>query len=219
MLEVRPACRHAALGPLPEPSCSRPQLLPTRRVALASLVVSPVLLRDQAARAAERGLGAYIKKRRLDPLETYIPPVLAARAELVQLKELIVGGDLAGIRRQLRSGGFDGIRENVRAIGLYAAEEASQGAKAEAAVKAVFDALNDFDGALLQASRSSSAVDSDALRGKAGAAIEAFDGLLELVPAAAKRQAEEVLERIRSPPPVDIDPAAVPGNLKAIESL
>lgn len=85
----------------------------------------------------------------------------------------------------------------VRAIGLYAAEEASQGAKAEAAVKAVFDALNDFDGALLQASRSSSAVDSDALRGKAGAAIEAFDGLLELVPAAAKRQAEEVLERIR----------------------
>ena len=44
----------------------------------------PYALTKIMSQAAPGGLGRYIKKKSMDPLETYVPAVLQARAQLLQ---------------------------------------------------------------------------------------------------------------------------------------
>lgn len=74
---------------------------------------------DTSSSYTRRGLGAYIKKKQLDPLDTYVPLVLEARDQLDAVGRAMLD-QTAAARQLLRSGAFTGLRDNIRAIGEYA---------------------------------------------------------------------------------------------------
>jgi hypothetical protein len=79
----------------------------------------------QPSTSGSRGLDAYIRKKQLDPLDTYVPLVLEAREQLARASDL-VEADVRAARQLLRSGPLGGLRDNVRAIGEYALKNGSQ---------------------------------------------------------------------------------------------
>ena len=84
----------------------------------------------------------YVKKKKLDPLETYVPLVTQARA----LLEKVDLEDAKGARQLLRSGPFFGIRTCIRSIGQYAAErDGASSSQADQLVTDVFNAFDNFD--------------------------------------------------------------------------
>ena len=99
----------------------------SRRDALllsSSLVVSQLRFLAAAESAKAGGIGRYIKQKRLDPLTSYVPLLLEARAQLADAGE-VMRTSSKGARILLRSGPFNGLRESARAVGEYA-EEAGQ---------------------------------------------------------------------------------------------
>ncbi|KAK9817312.1 hypothetical protein WJX72_012507 [[Myrmecia] bisecta] len=106
------------------------------------------------AGADQRGLSRYIKKKQLDPLVTYVGPVLEARRQLVKAGKL-VGQDAAAARSMLRTGALDGVRDNIRALGEYSVQNSqAQQQTADDLVRAFFQAIQAFDYTLFQAQRS-----------------------------------------------------------------
>lgn len=77
------------------------------------IVTTPILwpLTSPAASFVQRGISQYVKKRKLDPIESYIPPILAAKLEL-QLAKAGLAENLEEARQLLRTGPFDGVRDN-----------------------------------------------------------------------------------------------------------
>lgn len=95
-----------------------------------------------------QGIDRYIKTKKLDPLVSYVPVLLVAQA---QLGDVPLAAEELGIdatRSLLRKGAFDGLRDNVRAVGEYAAPAVGN-ATAQAAVKRVFVSFDSLDKALL----------------------------------------------------------------------
>lgn len=87
------------------------------------------------------GLEKYVKRKKLDPLESYVPLVIQAR-ELLGKVDLT---DAKGSRQLLRSGPFYGIRTCIRSIGDYAAETDLSSSEASTLVSDVFSSLDNFD--------------------------------------------------------------------------
>ena len=203
----------------------------SRRRAAAALLLSSsggvataalsLLFRPSPAEAAEaaaaapklstsgkRGIAAYVRKRRLDPLSSYVPAVLAAREQLAGLEPaLAAGSDPVETRIELRSGAFEGLRDNVRAVGEYAttaaaAESSGSGSGSGASksssssengsVAAFFEAVQKLDYELFAAAREkrdASPAAAEALR----AGVAALDALLATVPAADLEEARRLV--------------------------
>ena len=157
--------------------------------------------------SGKRGIAAYVRKRRLDPLSSYVPAVLAAREQLAGLEGL-VASDPVEARIELRSGAFEGLRDNVRAVGEYAAAAAAAAAESSGngsggssgsssssennSAKSFFASVQKLDYELFAAARekrdpSSAAV--EALR----AGVAALDALLATVPAADLDEARRLV--------------------------
>ncbi|CAL8461812.1 g1343 [Coccomyxa elongata] len=183
--EATHLCNHARAAPL----------IP-RRQALLYLSLSYVAQRALPTDAAERrGIGRYIKKKALDPLITYVPAVLQAQKQLLSAGQLM-GEDPVEARVALRSGAFEGLRDNVRALGEYAASNKSATEQeAKELVAHAFGRLQDFDFELFQAIRNKEKV-SDAAGAKLQSAAHALDRLLATVPASELDQAKNILEAI-----------------------
>ena len=84
----RPPPPAAPLAAAPSP----PIPAPSRRALLAAaplLAAASCSLTPLPAAAAPRGYAAYVRKRSLGPIETYVPPLLAARAQLEGVEALI----------------------------------------------------------------------------------------------------------------------------------
>lgn len=95
-----------------------------------------------------QGIDRYIKTKKLDPLVSYVPVLLIAQS---QLDDVPLAAEELGIdatRSLLRKGAFDGLRDNVRAVGEYASAQVST-STAQAAVKRVFASFDALDKALL----------------------------------------------------------------------
>ena len=163
--------------------------------AAASPAAAPTLS------SGKRGIAAYVRKRKLDPLSSYVPAVLAAREQLAGLEGL-VASDPVEARIELRSGAFEGLRDNVRAVGEYAANAAESSGNGNGssnssssennAVKSFFESVQKLDYELFAAARekrdpSSAAV--EALR----AGVAALDALLATVPAADLDEARRLV--------------------------
>jgi hypothetical protein len=82
----------------------------SRRMVLSSLLIGITCIIPPEGKA---GLEKYVKKKKLDPLESYAPLVLQARG----LLEAVDLADAKGSRQLLRSGPFFGIRTCIRSIG------------------------------------------------------------------------------------------------------
>jgi len=176
------------------PHCFTP--LSRRKIfkLVVSISVSTVALPSHPSFAT--GIDKYVKKKDLDPIETYVPPVLAARDQLLDSKPQLDSSDNAeSIRGALRSGAFDGLRDNIRVIGLYA-QKAGRSDSASL-VKNFFSSLQTYDAALFSSVRYST-WDSDDLRNKLEGVVKAMDDLLDTVPRGALEKSKSVVEKVRS---------------------
>ena len=86
----------------------------------------------------------YLKKKRLEPLASYVPAVLVAQSQLLDVPSAAEQFGLEAARALLREGAFVGLRDNVRAIGDYAAAPLGKDAS-KARVQAFFKAIEDLD--------------------------------------------------------------------------
>ncbi|KAG2435721.1 hypothetical protein HXX76_006918 [Chlamydomonas incerta] len=141
---------------------------------------------------AARGLDRYIRRKALDPLETYVPLVLEARALLAKAKD-IAAQDVGAARELLRSGPYNGLRDNIRAIGEYAARD-GRTTEVGPLVTGFFKALEGYDQLLLNALREKTPVEADKLDACIADLYAAFDKLIATVPADILERAQKVLD-------------------------
>ena len=170
-----------------------------------SVLLGPVPAEAASAAAAaaptlssgKRGIAAYVRRRKLDPLASYVPAVLAAREQLAGLEGL-AASDPVEARIELRSGAFEGLRDNVRAVGEYAGSSSGSGSGSSnsssenGSVKAFFESVQKLDYELFAAAREKrdpSSTAGEALR----AGVAALDALLATVPAADLDEARRLV--------------------------
>jgi hypothetical protein len=90
------------------------------------------------------GIDKYIKKKQLDPLSAYLPSVLVAQSQLLDVPDAAETFGLEPARALLREGAFLGVRDSIRAIGEYAARTIGTDS-AKAQVTAFFKAIEELD--------------------------------------------------------------------------
>eukprot|EP00882_Tetradesmus_deserticola_P001731 GHRQ01001860.1.p1 GENE.GHRQ01001860.1~~GHRQ01001860.1.p1 ORF type:complete len:265 (+),score=80.30 GHRQ01001860.1:175-969(+) len=141
---------------------SRRQLL-----ECSSALAAAVALNVVQPSPAYAGIDRYVKRKKLDPLETYVPLVLEARERLATLDTVFVTAPTVA-RQLMRSGPFSGLRDNIRALGQYASTPVADGGsglpekEAQQLVSGFFRALEDFDLVLYNAVREAKAAQDKA---------------------------------------------------------
>ncbi|RAL37954.1 hypothetical protein DM860_000648 [Cuscuta australis] len=164
----------------------------------------------------------YVKRKKLEPLEAYVPAVILAQFQIKQLgKSLEVDQPkYADCRSLLRSGPAASLRVNIRAVAQYASDDGN-GSLAFGEVDQCLRSLEELDSLLLHASRNEGDVSVQSMKGMTTAAINALDELLKTVPANVLEQGRAIAdaymesskeEEARPPPIVD-------SNLKQLESI
>ncbi|XP_008797406.1 uncharacterized protein LOC103712609 isoform X2 [Phoenix dactylifera] len=157
----------------------------TRRAASVSFLLllvvggfSTHLNRAYAANPFDK----YVKRKKLDPLETYVPAVLLTQAQFKDLEEsLDVEKPEYGISRSLlRSGPAASLRVNIRAVAQYATDD-GKGKAASDAVDQCLRALEDLDSLLLHASRNDPTASIESMKRKIDIALGALDSGVELM--------------------------------------
>lgn len=134
--------------------------------------------------AITRGLGKYVKKKQLDKIDTYLPPLFLARDQLIRVGRVMLQSP-SEARELLRSGAFSGLRENVRSVGEYVSRETNDASLGKTLVANFFSELEAVDFALLSATRykgEGSGLDLEATRGHLNGSIQALDALVGHVP-------------------------------------
>ncbi|EFN53088.1 hypothetical protein CHLNCDRAFT_58696 [Chlorella variabilis] len=170
-----------------------------RRAALASALaaaVAPWLLSGAAHAdndAVKAGLSKYVKKKKLERIDTYIAPLLEAKGQLVRVGRVMLQ-DPAAARQLLRSGVFAGLRDNVRSVGEYASQRSNDESGREL-VRGFFDELEGFDSALRQAQQREGEGLEEA-RKRLDGTVVALDKLLATVPETEMQKAQRVVEAI-----------------------
>ncbi|CAK0783810.1 hypothetical protein CVIRNUC_007010 [Coccomyxa viridis] len=172
--------------------------VPSRRQAMQLAGIALIAQQSDSAWAGEsRGMSRYVKKKALDPLETYVPAVIQARDQLVDAGKLM-DQDPIEARIRLRSNAFEGLRENIRALGEYATtNNATSESSAKALVNKTFGSIQEFDFQLFSATRAKQPVGKEAAD-RLQQAVTAMDDLLATVPADSISRAREVLQTIES---------------------
>ncbi|CAM6051847.1 unnamed protein product [Sphagnum compactum] len=169
------------------PAVSGGKLSRRRASAAAALWVGLFFIPGLESQAAEGGgggaLSKYIKRKKLDPLETYVPTVVLAQRQFEDVGGILVREkpEFSDARSLLRSGPAGSLRTDIRAVAQYAAE-AGEGKAATDAVEQCLSALEDLDSLLIRASRSESSASVDTMKDRVSAAVTALDRLLATVP-------------------------------------
>ncbi|CAN1337848.1 hypothetical protein LINPERPRIM_LOCUS37786 [Linum perenne] len=160
----------------PERECS------SRRLLSISLFASQLqfLLPNGIAGSL---LDKYVKRKKLDPLEVYVPAVILTEMQIKDLgKTLDVDEPQFGSYRSiLRSGPAGSLRVNIRAVAQYASD-AGKGEAAFNDVAQCLTALEELDNLLLQASRNNPGATIKSMKAKIVNATNALDSLLNTVP-------------------------------------
>lgn len=122
-------------------------------------------------------------KKKLDPLDTYVPTVVLAQLQFQDVDEKLVGEkpEFSDARSLLRSGPAGSLRNDIRAVAQYA-DEAGDGKVASEAVDQCLSALEDLDSLLLRATRDSGSASIDTMKIRVSTAVTAIDKLLATVP-------------------------------------
>jgi hypothetical protein len=186
---------------------SRRELLLTIATSTLAILASPVSPANAAENAAVKSsLGRYVKRKKLDRIDSYVAPLLTAREQLIRMGRVMVASP-KDARQLLRSGSFSGLRASVRAIGDYQAERGAGKEAGNAVVTAFFSALEKLDYELLAAERATedAVPDKEIARQKLDATIAALDKLIESVPQDALARAKEIVGSLGSDSDVEGD--------------
>ncbi|XP_020550084.1 uncharacterized protein LOC105164612 isoform X2 [Sesamum indicum] len=164
-------------------------------------------------------LDKYMKKKKLDPLEAYIPAVILTELQIKELGRYLEVDQpkFADCRNLLRSGPASSLRVNIRAVAQYASD-AGNGNSAFNEVDQCLRALEELDSLLLRASRNDSGTSIESMKAKVATALGALNSVLQTVP-------EEVLNKGKAManefinPGNDLAPDELDPDLKKLESI
>ncbi|KAM0968058.1 hypothetical protein ACFX13_016788 [Malus domestica] len=145
-----------------------------------SLALSNLLLVPHHAVAG--GFDKYVKRKKLDPLEAYVSPVILTQLQIKDLEKSLEGDQpqFATCRSLLRSGPAASLRINIRAVAQYASDDGN-GKAASSDVDQCLRALEELDSLLLHATRNERAPVSS-MKAQINTALNALDSLLKTVP-------------------------------------
>nr|GLL17257.1 uncharacterized protein LOC109183171 [Ipomoea trifida] len=159
-------------------------------------------------------------KKKLDPLEAYVPAVILAQLQIKQLgKSLEVDQPkFADCRNVLRSGPAASLRVNIRAVAQYASDDGN-GELAFSEVDQCLRSLEELDSLFLRASRNERDASTESMKGQITAAINALDELLKTVPANVLDQGRAIADAYVESLEEDEAPGNQDPNLKQLESI
>ncbi|KAH7436007.1 hypothetical protein KP509_06G089000 [Ceratopteris richardii] len=162
----------------------------------------------------------YIKRKKLDPLDTYIPPVLLSQLQFQDLETKLLSDkpDYSDSRSFLRSGPASALRTNIRAVAQYASE-AGDGKGASEAVRECISSIEDLDSLLLRASRNDTSATVQKMKEKIDASVAALDKLLTTVPASILEKGRAIAASYRKGTDLSNDANQADADAKLLESL
>jgi len=179
-------------------------------------------LRIVSGADAASPLDKYVKRKKLEPLETYVPAVLLTIDQFVDLEKSLEFEKprFDETRSLLRSGPASSLRINIRAVAQYA-DSTGQGKAASDAVDECLRALEDLDSLLLHASRNDPTASVETMRSKISVALGALDNLLQTVPSAVLDKGKVIADAYRTPADdyVEENAAELDPKLKELEDI
>ncbi|ESQ50204.1 hypothetical protein EUTSA_v10002091mg [Eutrema salsugineum] len=169
-----------------------------RRLITVSLFLSRFLLPNDAI--AGSLIDKYVKRKKLDPLEAYVPPVFLAQLQIQDLEKFlnVEKPEFEACRSLLRSGPASSLRVNIRAVAQYASD-AGYSETASADVDRCLRALEEMDSLFLRASRKDPNATVELMKSQLGTALTALDSLLQTVPSPVLDKGKAMAEVYRSP--------------------
>ncbi|KAL9442098.1 hypothetical protein AB3S75_020581 [Citrus x aurantiifolia] len=191
-----------------------------RRLVSFSLALSQLLFLPNTDNATAGSLwDKYVKKKKLDPLEVYIPPVILTQLQIKDLEKTldVDKPEYANCRSLLRSGPAASLRVNIRAVAQYASD-AGNGKTASDDVDQCLRALEDLDSLFLRASRNEGKTSIKTMKAKIDTALNALDSLLQTVPADVLTKGKAVADAYRSADD-DTEAQVSDPEIKQLESI
>ncbi|KMZ57272.1 hypothetical protein ZOSMA_87G00140 [Zostera marina] len=208
--------------------CSPPSQSQVQLVSRRSLSVTPLLLLLShyafPSRADAGGfLDRYVKRKKLDPLEVYIPVVLLTQEQFRDLeKSLDLDHPNFDISRSLlRSGPASSLRVNIRAVAQYASDDGKEKLASEA-VDGCLRALEDLDAMLLLATRNGSSASVEMMKNRVDVVLTSIDSLLKTVPPDVLGKGREIANAYREPSYLDDEsrnPKELDKDIKELEEI
>ncbi|XP_031277281.1 uncharacterized protein LOC116135705 [Pistacia vera] len=176
---------------------SPPEWRESRRLVSFSLALSQLLFLPNDAIGGSL-LDKYVKKKKLDPLEVYVPPLILTQLQIKDLEKTLEVDkpEYASCRSQLRSGPAGSLRVNIRAVAQYASD-AGNGKSAFNDVDQCLRALEDLDSLFLRASRNDGETSVKSMKAKIGTALNALDSLLQTVPSEVLNKGKAIADAYR----------------------
>ncbi|XP_042379311.1 uncharacterized protein LOC122036751 [Zingiber officinale] len=206
--------------PLPPP-LPRDAPTSTRRAASIALLFLLGGFSAHSKRAdAANPFDKYLKRKKLDPLESYVPAVLLSRAQFEDLEKFLDSKqpnyDIS--RSLLRSGPAASLRINIRAVAQYATEDGN-GKAASDAVEQCLRALEDLDSLLLNAIRNDPRASTESMKGKLDIVLGSLDSLLQTVPSKVLDQGKAIADAYMDPSYQSDKPAVSDTEITKLEAL
>lgn len=161
----------------------------------------------------------YIKRKKLEPLETYVPAIILTQLQIKDIEKSleIDQPQYATFRSILRSGPAASFRSNVRAVAQYASD-AGKGKTASDDVDRCLRAVDELDSLLLRASRNDGDISPKLMKEKIGIAVNALDSLLQTVPSDMLDKAKAIADAYRTPDS-EVAPGELDQEFKELESI
>ncbi|OWM63311.1 uncharacterized protein LOC116192212 [Punica granatum] len=191
----------------------------SRRLVSMSLLLSHcILLADQAN--AGSFFDKYVKRKKLDPLDAYVPAVILTELQIKDLEKNLEGEkpEFSSCRSLLRSGPAASFRVNIRAVAQYASDSGN-GKTAFDDVDQCLRALEELDSLLLHASRNEPDASVNSMKAKIGVALNALDGLLKTVPQDVLEKGKAIADAYRAPDDGEPEPDISDPEIKQLESI
>ncbi|KAL3844286.1 hypothetical protein ACJIZ3_001689 [Penstemon smallii] len=191
----------------------------SRRLVSLSLVFVQFFYLSKGA-MGEGMMDRYMKKKKLDPLEAYVPAVILTELQIKELGQYLEVDQpkFADCRNLLRSGPASSLRVNIRAIAQYASDDGN-GKAASGEVDQCLRALEELDYLLLQASRSDSKAPIESMKVKVDTAVNALNRLLKTVPSDVLDKGKAMADAYLAPGDDFKSPQNLDPQLKQLESL
>ncbi|XP_050220541.1 uncharacterized protein LOC126670763 [Mercurialis annua] len=193
----------------------------SRRLVSISLLISHLLVVPNHAKAAGY-FDKYVKRKKLDPLEAYVPAVILTQFQIKDLEKILEVDEpqFANYRSLLRSGPAASLRLNIRAVAQYASD-AGSGDAAFNDVDQCLRALEDLDSLFLRASRNDRGASVESMRAKISVSLNALDSLLQTVPGDILQKGKAIADAYVSQEEEEEEaqPEILDPELKKLESI
>ncbi|XP_021744324.1 uncharacterized protein LOC110710346 [Chenopodium quinoa] len=161
----------------------------------------------------------YVKKKKLEPLESYVPAVILTQLQIKEIEKSLEVDQpqYAFYRSFLRSGPAASFRSNIRAVAEYASD-GGRGKTASDDVDRCLRAVDELDSLLLRASRNNGEASAKLMKEKISTAVNALDSLLQTVPTDVLDKSKAIADSYRNPDSNEV-PEELDQDLKELQSI